>query len=188
MEGLDQPHNNMPPYYVVVPQIRAKVDVVYAKMPEFIPAGDVAYDNTGSGLQAETVQGAVDEVAGRMSCVCPYRIGDILETTNTTHPAESWPGTQWEEITGRFLLGTSNSHTVGETGGEETHTLTWYEMPEHYHHYPVNSPGTDSGIWGPVDTLQQKGDVTSSTFATGNSQPHNNMPPYYTVFMWKRIS
>ena len=65
MEGLDQPHNNMPPYYVVVPQIRAKVDVVYAKMPEFIPAGDVAYDNTGSGLQAETVQGAVDEVAGR---------------------------------------------------------------------------------------------------------------------------
>ena len=188
IEGLDQPHNNMPPYYVVVPQIRAKVDVVYAKMPEFIPAGDVAYDNTGSGLQAETVQGAVDEVAGRMSCVCPYRIGDILETTNTTHPAESWPGTQWEEITGRFLLGTSNSHTVGETGGEETHTLTWYEMPEHYHHYPVNSPGTDSDIWGPVDTLQQKGDVTSSTFATGNSQPHNNMPPYYTVFMWKRIS
>ena len=186
--GGSQPHNNMPPYYVVVPQIRAKVDVVYAKMPEFIPAGDVAYDNTGSGLQAETVQGAVDEVAGRMSCVCPYRIGDILETTNTTHPAESWPGTQWEEITGRFLLGTSNSHTVGETGGEETHTLTWYEMPEHYHHYPVNSPGTDSGIWGPVDTLQQKGDVTSSTFATGNSQPHNNMPPYYTVFMWKRIS
>ena len=186
--GGSQPHNNMPPCYVVVPQIRAKVDVVYAKMPEFIPAGDVAYDNTGSGLQAETVQGAVDEVAGRMSCVCPYRIGDILETTNTTHPAESWPGTQWEEITGRFLLGTSNSHTVGETGGEETHTLTWYEMPEHYHHYPVNSPGTDSGIWGPVDTLQQKGDVTSSTFATGNSQPHNNMPPYYTVFMWKRIS
>ncbi|MCI8907676.1 MAG: BppU family phage baseplate upper protein [Angelakisella sp.] len=65
MEGLDQPHNNMPPYYVVVPQIRAKVDVVYAKMPESIPAGDVIYDNTGSGLQAETVQGAVDEVAGR---------------------------------------------------------------------------------------------------------------------------
>ena len=67
MEGLDQPHNNMPPYYVVVPQIRAKVDVVYAKMPEAIPAGDVTYDNTGSGLQAETVQGAVDEVAGRTS-------------------------------------------------------------------------------------------------------------------------
>lgn len=65
MEGLDQPHNNMPPYYVVVPQIRAKVDVVYAKMPEAIPAGDVTYDNTGSGLQAKTVQGAVDEVAGR---------------------------------------------------------------------------------------------------------------------------
>lgn len=63
--GGSQPHNNMPPYYVVVPQIRAKVDVVYAKMPEAIPAGDVTYDNTGSGLQAETVQGAVDEVAGR---------------------------------------------------------------------------------------------------------------------------
>ena len=65
--------------------------------------------------------------------------------------------------------------------GEEMHTLLWNEMPEHYHHYPINSPGTDSGIWGPVNTLQQKGDVITPTFATGNSHPHNNMPPYYVV-------
>lgn len=61
------------------------------------------------------------------------------------------------------------------------HTLLWNEMPEHYHHYPVNSPGTASGIWGPVNTLQQNGDVTSATLSTGNSHPHNNMPPYYVV-------
>ena len=85
------------------------------------------------------------------------------------------------DLRGRFLLGASEGRSVGTVGGEEMHTLLWNEMPEHYHHYPINSPGTDSGIWGPVNTLQQKGDVITPTFATGNSHPHNNMPPYYVV-------
>ncbi len=85
------------------------------------------------------------------------------------------------DLRGRFLLGADDRHTPNSIGGEENHTLLINEMPDHYHHYPVNSPGTASGIWGPVNTLQQNGDVTSATLSTGNSQPHNNMPPYYVV-------
>ena len=29
---------------------------------------------------------------------------------------------------------------------------------------------------------------TGETSSVGNNQPHNNMPPYLTVYMWKRIS
>ncbi len=85
------------------------------------------------------------------------------------------------DLRGRFLLGADDRHIPNSIGGEENHTLLINEMPDHYHHYPVNSPGTASGIWGPVNTLQQNGDVTSATLSTGNSHPHNNMPPYYVV-------
>ena len=85
------------------------------------------------------------------------------------------------DLRGRFLLCADDRHIPNSIGGEENHTLLINEMPDHYHHYPVNSPGTASGIWGPVNTLQQNGDVTSATLSTGNSHPHNNMPPYYVV-------
>lgn len=32
------------------------------------------------------------------------------------------------------------------------------------------------------------GDPVGLTSWAGNSQPHNNMPPYLTVYMWKRVS
>ena len=73
------------------------------------------------------------------------------------------------DLRGRFLLGADDRHIPNSIGGEENHTLLINEMPDHYHHYPVNSPGTASGIWGPVNTLQQNGDVTSATLSTGNS-------------------
>ena len=28
----------------------------------------------------------------------------------------------------------------------------------------------------------------SNTYGSGGSQPHNNMPPYLVVYMWKRIA
>lgn len=29
---------------------------------------------------------------------------------------------------------------------------------------------------------------STGSVTTGDSQPHNNMPPYLTVYMWKRVS
>ena len=27
---------------------------------------------------------------------CPYEVGDILQTINSTDPARRWPGTEWQ--------------------------------------------------------------------------------------------
>lgn len=102
----------------------------------------------------------------------------------------------WEKVEGRFLLGSSSSHGVGSTGGEETHTLTVNEMPRHSHN--LNHP---YAVWGKTSTnngfAKSSGNWTGSDVAggdykhtanTGNGQAHNNMPPYLSVDMWRRTA
>lgn len=60
---------------------------------------------------------------------CPYEVGDILQTINSTDPARRWPGTQWKQITDRFIRGADAQHPAGSTGGSWTHTLTKNELP-----------------------------------------------------------
>lgn len=62
-----------------------------------------------------------------------YPVGTIYMSADTSFdPNTSWGGT-WVKIENRFLLGSSESKAVGTTGGEETHTLTTEEMPQHTH-------------------------------------------------------
>ena len=76
--------------------------------------------------------------------------------------------------------------TVEKTGGEKTHTLTINEMPSHTHDMLNAKLATGYGdISTPATT-----DITyrAPTSATGGSQPHNNLQPYITCYMWKRVS
>ena len=79
---------------------------------------------------------------------CPYRIGDVLMTFNETHPGTSWPGTTWERLDDRFLIGAGNTYALDATGGSTTknlqhihstgnHALTINEMPKHGHRIRV---------------------------------------------------
>lgn len=43
------------------------------------------------------------------------------------------------DLQGKFILGSSTDHTVGSTGGEETHALTTNEMPSHNHGFSGSS-------------------------------------------------
>ena len=82
------------------------------------------------------------------------------------------------DLRGRFILGVSDSHTVNSTGGEETHTLSVNEMPRHNH--TITAGQTRQGVVG-IEYVQVNGSsVYNSTYSGGN-QPHNNMPPYYTL-------
>ena len=96
----------------------------------------------------------------------------------------------WERIQGRFLWASNAAHPAGSTGGEETHTLSVNEMPSHSHKYDMMwtaSPGNDQLARGNAgfSLLYRKG-ITSSS--TGGGQPHNNMPPYLSVDMWRRTA
>lgn len=117
-----------------------------------------------------------------------YPVGAIYLSVTDTDPATLFGGT-WERIGGRFLLGADDTYTAGSTGGEAEHTLTIDEMPKHNH--GLDNYNT-SGNTTPFLTVQHQDKIgyggNVQTMYTGGSQPHNNMPPYLTVFMWKRVS
>lgn len=83
-----------------------------------------------------------------------YPVGSIYMSASNVNPTTLFGGT-WEQITGRFLLASSNSHSLGQTGGAETvsytpagavgnHTLTAAEMPKHSHTYAKPAANTGS--------------------------------------------
>lgn len=138
-----------------------------------------------------------------------YPVGSIYMNVNSTNPGTLFGGT-WEQIQGQFLLGMSSSYPAGSEGGEATHTLTTSEIPFHNHDIgqegntsmilPTNFAVDDSSHSQYVTTLQggdsgwYKSSVTwGGKIATRNQtspygQAHNNMPPYLSVYIWKRTA
>lgn len=83
------------------------------------------------------------------------------------------------DLRGRFVLGASEHHEVGEDGGEETVTLTVDQMPSHSHLVKRGTYMVDSGSNSNV--YRYSSDQGQLTDEVGGNQPHNNMPPYYVL-------
>lgn len=134
----------------------------------------------------------VDDELGKLQAAIIdkiYPVGSIYMSMNSTDPQTLFGGT-WMQLEDRFLLGAGGTYNGGDTGGEESHTLTLQEMPSHNHAVYSPNAGADNhsapGFYpdGTVDsTYYAEGSYTSTR---GLSQAHNNMPPYLVVFMWKR--
>lgn len=135
-----------------------------------------------------------------------YPIGSIYMNVNSTNPGTLFGGT-WEQIQGKFLLGMSSSYPAGSQGGEASHTLTTEEMPSHGHN-PANQSGyfgfitnskkafevgdmgvqSGSGRYYPYSTTAFDISRNSLTDTTGGGKSHNNMPPYLSIYIWKRTA
>lgn len=114
-----------------------------------------------------------------------YPIGSVYINVQNVSP-EDFLGGVWEQIQGKFLLATQNGrYTAGETGGEETHTLTIDEIPSHNHMVPGSTDETQYPA-GHGLTYSDHTNVWMGTMETGGTKPHNNMPPYLVVYMWQR--
>lgn len=130
-----------------------------------------------------------------------FPVGFIISVDNAEfNPNTSWGGT-WERLKGRFIIGVDEDDTdfkqSGLTGGEKTHTLTVNEIPAHFHNQRIHSNNTGSateqasGHYFNDNTVQWSGSNRTMhilsggyTGMTGDGQPHNNMPPYYTAYRW----
>ena len=125
-----------------------------------------------------------------------YPLGKVLIFADDTDPATLYGGT-WERIKGAFIWGIDDGETAGVTGGEKTHTLTTDEMPVHVHApnqwVQVMSPGGNTGTIGQTGTKtgSYRDFVSAQNYnssAVGGGQAHNNMPPYYGAYIWRRTA
>jgi hypothetical protein len=121
-------------------------------------------------------------------------VGFIYMSTSSDNPSAIYPGTTWVAWgSGRVPISVdtnNNFNVVEKTGGSTTHTLTINEMPLHDH---------KANGWGGVSKNIEGGDYQReamkrneasdlTTTNSGSSQAHNNLQPYITCYMFKRIT
>lgn len=124
-----------------------------------------------------------------------YPIGSIYISVINTNPKEYFGGT-WQSFgSGRVLVGVDTAqtefNTVMKTGGEKTHTLNTNEMPRHSHTVPgwLGSAQWAIGyVWLRAAAGDGNTQGANSTNDTGGGQAHNNLQPYITVYMWRRVA
>ena len=96
------------------------------------------------------------------------------------------------DLRGKVPLHMGNGFILGQAAGQEAHTLTISELPQHLHFVNVSSTAS-GGVDNPTnnflgsanDLYHQPTGLTSMNPATigptGGSQPHQNMQPYLTL-------
>ena len=166
------------------------------------------FGDIGKKETKETKQ-TVDPPSGKQTTVSEFLkaampVGHIYISLAETNPNVLFGFGTWERIEDRFLLAAGKTYSAGSTGGAATHTLTVDEMPSHTGHLygtagNVNGKGNATGAWlneikvNSSHTVSYGWDYGSGEYypanqKTGGSQPHNNMPPYTTVYVWKRTA
>lgn len=126
-----------------------------------------------------------------------FPVGSLFFSTTPTNPS-AWMGGTWEAWgAGRVPVGVDTSqtefNTVEKTGGEKTHKLTVQEAPSHAHGFQGGSAlftQKDQGIKGLGAGgywVEGVGSIPNTSNA-GGDQPHNNLQPYITCYIWKRVA
>ena len=112
------------------------------------------------------------------------------------------------DLRGRMILGASDEHEAGSTGGSKTHThsisgtvgettLTVEQLAAHNHQIPFDLLLPLAG--SSVNKFPKSGSYGQSTDSTGGSQPHthtlsgasgaaDSLPPYYALALIMRIA
>lgn len=120
-----------------------------------------------------------------------YPVGSFYVSNVLTDPAEILGAGVWERVKGRSLFGVDESDnafsTSGLTGGTKTEKLTIEQIPPHTHSYTSNNINNFVKVEA-SSTYGQTNDSTRTSGSTGGGQAHNNMHPYYTVYMWHRTA
>ena len=142
-----------------------------------------------------------------------YPIGSVYlsVTEDTAAKVEAKFGGTWEAFgAGKTLVGVNTAdtdfNTVEKTGGEKKHQLLPKEMPDRVIGQMRNSTGAAKAFNGlnaawanqTCQNLASCGTSLADGYAAGfgvfgynpeqANQPHNNLQPYITVYMYKRTA
>lgn len=78
------------------------------------------------------------------SAVSRTDYADLFTAIGTTYGSGDGSTTfNVPDLSGRVVIGVSQSHALGSTGGEATHVLTSSELPAHVHEVPQHGHGND---------------------------------------------
>ena len=126
-----------------------------------------------------------------------HPVGSIYMTTIETNPSEIFGFGTWELWgAGRVPVGVDTTQTefnvVEKTGGAKEVTLTVAQMPKHTHNLKT---GARTNAWVEpnyaISYQYQSASTANSSEGietAGGSQPHNNLQPYITCYMFKRTA
>ncbi|UFX45840.1 tail fiber protein [Bradyrhizobium sp. 41S5] len=94
-------------------------------------------------------------------------------------------------LQGKVPLHAGSGFTIGQTGGETSHTLSIPEMPQHPHIFQGTTNGADNAaVTNNLMATSANLYTAASNLTTlapntvgnaGGSQPHENMQPYLTL-------
>jgi microcystin-dependent protein len=113
----------------------------------------------------------------------------LFALLGTTYGGDGRVNFALPNLQARTPIHMGSSHTLGERGGEDAHTLTLQEMPAHTHLVAVSSAASGGNnspvgrfLGGEADAYAAPSNLTAMRPGTitnaGGGQPHTNDQPY----------
>jgi microcystin-dependent protein len=118
----------------------------------------------------------------------------LFSLLGTTYGGNGQTNFALPDLRGRTPIHVGSGHTLGERGGEQAHTITIQELPQHTHFasgqaaqattsVPASSTALarsiQAAVYGPPTSLQSMSPNAVSSI--GGSQAHLNMQPFLTL-------
>ena len=115
----------------------------------------------------------------------------LFSLLGTTYGGDGRVNFALPNLQGRIPIYFGNGHTLGETSGEENHTLILSEMPAHAHPVSASNANPNQGLptgnmWangaGAYSSSSPDSSMNPASISSaGGSQPHTNVQPFLVL-------
>jgi len=124
-----------------------------------------------------------------------YPVGSIYMSVNATNPSVLFGGT-WERIQDRFLLAAGSTYAAGASGGSDKHyhSLSDAAVALINHHdgkfwfYEIEGVSFVASGSGAATGANVNAQQSAGIPLRGGTDTASTMPPYLSVYIWKRTA